>query len=230
MRYQEHLHTPEALAQEISGLYQKAPDLILLGSLGRAVIFNCLLQNPYLEFEARGQSPEKKIEEDIVMARDIDPIGAQLHNVADSEPFEVDITAFDSPRLRITQQGADWFLISDKRGVYEPLHPAVMEPIQGETVYGATAVTVPFQTHQAVFGIKDDMRPKDVDNYNFLRTNEKHNRQPLPLELYEPFDKLRALVNSGWLQCGRRIYRATVPNYLRQKAYPLTSRIKDKLA
>jgi len=76
MKYQAELHTPDALTAQIEAIYSQAPDTVLLGSLGRAVIYDRLLSNPNAEFETRGQVPERKLEDGLVVARDIDIISA----------------------------------------------------------------------------------------------------------------------------------------------------------
>ncbi|HET7827819.1 MAG TPA: hypothetical protein VFK97_03055, partial [Candidatus Saccharimonadales bacterium] len=122
MKYQAELHTPEALATQIAAIYSRAPDTILLGSLGRAVIFDRLLSNPNAEFEVRGQVPEHKLEDGEVIARDIDFIGRNARLLDPQNPFVVDF-AFDNRQISFRREGEDWFLVSERMEVYEPLHP-----------------------------------------------------------------------------------------------------------
>jgi len=104
-----------------------------------------------------------------------------------------------------------------------------MEPVEGESVYGASVITVPVQTHLAVFGLKGALRPKDQNNYSFLQQAAVRENSKLPEELYEPFDRMRVVANSGWFNNTRQIYRTVVPYRLRKKLAPASSFIVEKV-
>jgi hypothetical protein len=229
MRFDAEIHTPQALTAEIAGIYSRAPDSIFLGSLGRAVIYNRLYANPHAEFEARGQTAERKVENGEELARDIDIIGAEAERVGETAPFQVDFKAFDSRHVSFKRQGEDWFLVSERCGIYEPLHPDVMQPVEGESAYGAPVVTVPIRTHLAAFGLKGDLRPKDKANYRLLEQAASKVNSTLPDELYEPFEKLRVISTSGWFYHTRRAYRTVVPGRLRKKLAPVTGAVREKI-
>lgn len=229
MKFDERLHKPSALSDEVRIIYDTNPDTIILGSLGRAVLFGVLAGNPTAEFEARQELPERKIEYGEELARDIDVVATGTDSTENLGPFEVDREAFVCRQLSLVNQNGDWYLTSPNKGIYEELHPSVMEPVTGESVYGIKSTTVPLQTHQALFGLKGAMRPKDQSNLNFLKSLEELNKHALPPELYEPFDRLRVLANSGWLHQTRRAYRTVVPWPVRSRIVPITSRIKERL-
>ena len=229
MKFNASVHTPDALASQLEDIYRRRPDTLLLGSLGRAVIFGEISGNPVAEFEARQESPVWRVEDSEALSRDIDVIGIEGEGVLAPQLFEVDSHAFGSPRVRFVREGDDWFLVSENKGIYEPLHPASMELVEGETVYGVQVKTVPFQTHQALFGLKGSMRPKDQINLSFLSLHEGLGPTVLPPEVLEPFEKLRRVANSGIIHHGRRVYRTVVPITIRKKVYPLTGAIKERL-
>jgi len=229
MKYQEYLHTPSALSEQLENIHKTNPDALLIGSIGRSMLMGEFLGDSAAEFSYRNESPEKKIENGRSLARDIDVVNLYDTALPVTGPFEVDLIAFGSRHVKFIQEGDTWFLVSESQNVYEELHPAVMEPVIGETVYGARGKTVPFQTHQALFGLKGAMRPKDKSNLDFLSSYAAHNKNWLPEGFYEPFDKLRLAANSGWLHQTRRMYRTLVPFSMRQRMTPLTGALKERL-
>lgn len=229
MIYDERLHTPSALAGEIDMIYSRQPNALLVGSLGRAVIFGNLIGNSTAEFEARLENPVMKQEQGDLLARDVDVIAPATVETGDLLPFEVDQKAFGSRQVRFVHESGTWYLVSDSKGVYEELHPAVMEPVEGETVFGTRALTVPLQTHQALFGLKGAMRPKDQATRAFIGAYDGKNKTPLPQELYEPFDKLRKSANSGWFYHTRNLYRSVIPEPVRRAVVPVTDPVKQRL-
>lgn len=230
MKFDERVHTPSALASEIGELYSADPYALLVGSFGRAALFYAMRGDATTEFAARHEEPVGRVEFKEVQPRDIDVIASLPHDHSSLGPFKVDDRAFANRQVRIVQEGADWWLVSDSQRTYEPIHPAVMEPLEGESIYGIRARTVPLQTHQALFGLVGNIRPPDLRSLELLASLDHDDTNRLPAELYEPFDRLRDLANSGWFYHSRRAYRAIVPQTIRRKASPLASRLRSRLA
>ncbi len=185
-------HTPETLADQFNEVYAKYPEAILVGSLGRAAIYNDLIADPYREFVERGQHPLKKG----VSARDIDFIGVEADVVAHILPFWVDSTPYDDDSARIVKKDSQWFLTSNKK-LLEQLHPRVMEPVAATTIYGIPCTTISLETHLALHKIRGAFRSKDQTSLHLLMAlvQEQTGRATLPNELYGPFEKLHTLNN-----------------------------------
>ncbi|SRR3990167_11204785 len=220
-QFDASMHTPDALAGEIAELYERSPDTLLVGSLGRAVIYGSLIGNTRYEFDKRSQHPVDAGER----SRDIDVIAHT--DFGDLTPFDVDAT-FNGRWATIIQDGEDWYLVSQKQRTADLLHPAVMEPIAGETVFGIPCITVPARTHVELFGLKDAIRPKDLAARQLLAMTMNEDEQ-LPDELYSPFKKLQQLNNSGFVHRARQMYRMVMPYVVRRKLLPLTQPIKDRI-
>lgn len=230
MKFEEPLHTPSALMEELEAVYSDFPRTLLVGSLGRAVLYGEVLGDAMAEFQVRGETPERKVEYDEVVARDIDVVGSGSTHHAHLAPFEVDHHPYNCRQVRLLQDGQDWWLASETKNLHWPLHPAVMEPVEGETVYGVKAATVPHQTHLALFGLRGTMRPKDRANRDQLAALAVSTDKLLPPELLEPFDRLRVLANSGVMHHTRRLYRTVLPSSIRHKLAPHVHPIRDRFA
>lgn len=222
--YSPEIHTPDALNAEIARIYTSHPEALLVGSLGRAAAFNNLGHDPQVEFNYRRQNPLFAGSH----ARDIDIIPRHHGPIAD-KPFEIDDQVFYTPRAKLVSDGGDWFLVSDRRKFYEPLHPAVMEPQAAETVYGIKCMTVSLQTHLALFGLKGLMGPKVVQSLELTRKLGSASQLTTHEELYIPFEKLKALDLQGVYPFLQRHYRNLVPEDVRAKLCPVTRPLKNLL-
>jgi len=213
-------HTLEALAHEVSALQNKLPDARLTGSLGRSVIYSTLLGNPDYEFTTRGQEP-------LIVAgsaRDIDVLGTKPSLVSDFKPFEVDATGYSTSLLEFVRDGEDWFVVGRSHDFAEPVKPEVMEPITGEGTLGIEAVTLPPQTHLALYGLRGQIREKDIKTRDLLHEAVLARGQAdlYPDEFLEPLRQIAAINRSNLRVRVQNIYRRTVPNHIRVKAVPFT--------
>lgn len=220
----EHVHTPEALESEINRIYSQNIQPLVVGSLGRAAAFSSLGFRPDVEFQERGQDPLFYNG----ISRDIDVIEG-LSPVSEDEPFEIDKTVFNEPRVRIVRDGTDWFLLSDKKNFQAQLHEAVMEPVVSETVYGVPVTTVPIRTHLALFGLKGLMGKKVVHSRELTMRLASVPEDDVQAELYEPFAELKLLDQKGIYPFLQRHYRALVPEPLRIKLEPVITPLKQLL-
>jgi hypothetical protein len=123
------IHTAEALKVQIESLHRNNPSSILVGSLGRAVLYGNVLNNPYFEFQARNEEPLFNK----AGARDIDVITEDSLESAEG-PFQIDTACFKSKFNHIVCQNGDWYLVSEAHGFAEQLHPDTVEPIEGKSV------------------------------------------------------------------------------------------------
>ncbi|HSX28770.1 MAG TPA: hypothetical protein VLF60_04965 [Candidatus Saccharimonadales bacterium] len=208
LKYEATLHTPDALASQIEVLYQRDPDLLVMGSLGRASLFNAALAMPNIEYDARGETPLTSGKE----PRDIDIITTAVDMV--SHPFEVDTRAFRGTELAIIREGDDWILQSEQRGFSESLHPAVMEPVVAETVFGIPVQTVLAQTHLALTNCRPYLRPRDGISQRLLHQAQG---SQLPQELYAPFDRLMR-TRPDWRMRVNGLYNKYTPDAAKRVA------------
>lgn len=185
--YYASFHTYDSLAAQIAGVYQKYPDMLVVGSLGRATVFSSLLGDPEFEYTARGQHSLFAGD----TARDIDVIGAEHDFVVRTLPFWVDATSYDIGGTSIAKHGSDWVISVD--GHYEAaLHPSTMEPIEAETIYGIPCMTLPAETQLALLRVRGKFREKDVQTFSLL-ANLIDGRERLPVELYRPFEDVHEI-------------------------------------
>lgn len=222
--YSPQVHTAEALNDEIERMYSVHPGVLLVGSLGRAAAFKAMGYSPSIEFEHRGQDPLF----DGNGARDIDVIVGQDASVED-QPYEIDYQVYSGPRIKLIQEGEDWFLTSPKKNFYELLHPAVMEPVASETVHGISCTTLPVQTHLALFGLKGAMGPKVRQSQELTMRLGAIEESDLPTELYKPFAELKNLNRQGIYPFLQRQYHALLPEHIRARLDPVTRPLKSLL-
>jgi hypothetical protein len=191
--YSSEIHSKESLGTEL-GVIQDSGDTLIVGSLGRAVVYDSLFHDAEYEYRNRGEEPLKHG----VFSRDIDVIGIDPATAGRAGPFRVDAKVFDYPIVRIVKQDDAWWLLSPRRNFAEPLHPAIMEPVLGNTVYGINCRTVPLRTHLELYGLKGRLRHKDSRTRELLvHASESGGYDVLPDDLYGPFSALRALNNKG---------------------------------
>lgn len=214
------VYTPEALALELEAIVAYEPNVFIVGSLGRAVVFAQSGLNPTVEFDERGEQPLIKKRG----ARDIDTIGLSPRDNVDFRPFYVDRTALTKDAAAIVLQNGDWFLVSEKANYSQPLHPDVMEPVVGETIFGIECRTVSLQTHAHLFELFGVPRAKDNIAKNLISGIETSKPQ-LPTELYKPFDEIRAM-NDDVFATMQRAYWRLFPKSVRLGMRPFTQPIK----
>src|SRR3989344_49799 len=188
--YYPEFHTPENLRDQVAEVYNHYPDMLVVGSLGRATVFNTYRGDSNYEFTQRHQHPLHNGD----TARDIDVIGADQDHVARTLPFWVDATSYDIGGTQIAQQNGEWFISVD--GYYEAqLHPATMEPIEAETIYDMSCLAVPPETQMALLRVRGQLREKDVlissifsDLIGAIPAAKR-----LSSELFEPFEAVHQI-------------------------------------
>ncbi len=211
-------HTAEALASEASRLYTDYPDTRVVGSLGRSVIFNELLGDPIYEFRSRGQ--------DVLgvagRARDIDIITSGPSALEDYDPFEVETTGFSNSYIKFLCEGGDWFVVSDHHSFAEPLRPEVMEPVQGKGVLGIEFITLPAQTLLATYGLKGQLRNKDIRTRGMLKQAivDGDGQSSFPPAFLAPLTELAARNRSSLYVRAQDAYRRHIPDTIRSRAVP----------
>jgi len=219
------LHTPEALSAEIDTLYARAPETLLVGSLGRAILFGLLSGSQTTEFDYRGQTPEGRLG----MARDIDAIDAHVDD-SSFVPYPLDNTVFSNDTVELVHEGSQWHLVSRARNFAEPIRGEVMAPVEGKTVFSIPARTVPLSTLVALHGINGIMRDKDQDTLLLMHALvDLQDSKPLPEAFYEPFERLREMNARAFATKMRRLYRGFVPLPIRTQLLPVTRAIKTVL-
>lgn len=222
---QVETYTPEALEHQFEVLYQNFDRPIVIGSLGRAVAYNQLLGDPDFEFNARSQTPLV----DGNAPRDIDLLSTE-REAAKLGPYLVEPSVFDNPLVSIIREGEDWWCISELAGFAELVHPAVMEPLEGLTVFDIECTSLPPQTQVALFGLKGAMRVQDRMTRDLLgQVVSDCQGDLLPEEMYETFDVLRTLIANSTYGRVQAAYQRLAPDHLRHKLIPITKRIKYHL-
>ena len=223
-KFSPELHTPQTLAYEITALNEVSDSVRIVGSLGRGVIFERFFGKPTYEYDMRAQHPLHVQGQ----ARDIDTIG--LNNAAASQlsPFQVDASGFRNPYIDLVQEDTRWFLLANRYAFAEELEPDIMQVFEGETVYGIPARTLPPQTLIHLYGMKGQLRQKDMRTQAMLRAaidiQPTHAR--LTDKVFEPFTALKKINEGNSYIRAQDIYRRHVPNSVRVKVVPLMQRIK----
>lgn len=217
-------YSPAAFAAQLEVIYDREPDALVVGSLGRAVLHNAAHGDPFTEYNRRGQDPLNKGFE----ARDIDLLGTPKGMFDDTAPFEIDDTAFNSSEVAIVRDGQDWWLTSEERNFAEQLHPDVLQPVRGETVYGVACATVPAQTHLALYHARPILRLQDKVTSTLLEQTITSTNS-LPDELYQPFDALRQARTSK-LMVLSDVYNAFVPPSVDRYLQPIIGGTRARLA
>lgn len=223
--YNPTIHTAEALQDEINTIYGVEPNTLLVGSLGRAVLYGVYLNDAEYEYRANQESPILRSKKEV---RDIDAIGFTPAVAVEVGPYVVDTEAFDNRSVRISREGDDWVLESDCYRFAEQIPAAAMEPIEAYTVYDTPCQTVSVQTHLALLGgMYGLLRTKDIKNLQLLRQLADHEDVPhMPNELFAPFQRLAELNSTGWFPKAQFLYRTVVPQPVRHKLRPLAFAIK----
>jgi hypothetical protein len=224
IKFDGAIHTPSALSAEISSLYSHAPDARLVGSLGRSVVYGSLVGNPNHEFDIRGQDPLQAAG----VARDIDVLGVGIVPVDSLSPFEVDNTGYSGPFVEVVKDRDDWYLVSQRNGFAEQLHPEVMAPIVGEALFGIRAITFAPQTHLAIYGVNGQMRDKDErtkqELERIISLQDVHTSYPD--EFLKPFDELIELNRARLYLKAQKMYRSIMPNFVRVQAVPYLNKFR----
>ncbi|MDB5175798.1 MAG: hypothetical protein JWM81_656 [Candidatus Saccharibacteria bacterium] len=219
--------SPAALDHELSQLHTTMPNARLVGSLGRSIIYGRIYGDPEYEFNLRCQDPIGSV----ATPRDIDVAGIPANTGQAYRPFEIDTTGFAGPFLNIQAEGDTWFLIADRHGFAEELHPAVMEPQSGTAVLGISAVTVPAQTLVELYGLKESLRPKDIATRGMLTAAiaDSDRRDDFDEDFLNPFVRLRQLNTTDAYIRAQNIYRKYVPGSVRKHAVPHVQKLKKVL-
>jgi hypothetical protein len=220
--FRTNVYTSEALAAELEAITSYDPQVYIAGSLGRAVIFAKHGLSPVVEYEVRGQHPLGHGSK----PRDIDVIGIDPAVDVDFEPFAVDRTAFAKDVAAIVREGDSWFLVSKVANYSEQLHPDIMEPVEGNTIFDIPCRTLPLDTHRNLFDLAGHTRAKDHVARKLLTSVESTDR--LPAELFKPFEELRS-INTRLFTHLQRAYWCLVPENIRLGLRPITTRIKSSL-
>lgn len=202
------LHTPEALAAQVSEIYASDPDALLIGSLGRAILYGETYGDPLYEFRTRGERPEGYG----IKARDIDLVSSKQDDELPQGPFCTDTVAFKNPSVSIRKVGSDWVLASLKRGFEEVINPATMDPTVGTSILDIPGQTIPCQTQLALYHCRGGpLRRKDNLPIAMLRHLCTYTGMSLPKELYDPFNKLAELKMDRKEAAIRMIYQRLLP-------------------
>lgn len=225
--FQETVYTPEALDEEIQTLQALAPSTRVVGSLGRSVLFNQFMGDPYYEFNAREQSPLRVGDK----PRDIDIVGLPVKANLEAGPYTVDAFCFLNRFVSLVPDGTDWVLVSEKHKFAEIIKPETMEPVSGESVFGIRTSTVPPQTMLALYGVKGALRAKDIKTSEMLSglISSQPSSRLFPEEFLEPFRVVTAMNLNDFYIKAQDLYRKKVPNSIRVKAVPMMKFAKKYL-
>ncbi len=187
--FRPELHTPTNLHLQIEEIYSVDPSVLVVGSLGRAGIYNAVHGRPNYEFEARNQHPLKRDGE----ARDIDVISTRRHDLP-SRPYFTDTEAYADRQVGLRVENGEWILSANSE--FETLlDPAVMEPTQVETIYGIPCTTIPPETLLALIKVKGKLREKDEQAFSLLSqvVDRRPTNKRLPRSLLAPFEKVHEI-------------------------------------
>ncbi len=216
MRYQQKIHNPDSLQEQLDTIQRQNPDIRIVGSLGRSVLFGLIAHDPEIEYHTRSQKP---LYDHSGQARDIDVIG--LSNTTDTGSFPVDNIAFDNKSVSIWKHGSDWWLRSIDKKFSEQLHPDVMAPIIGTGTSNITAITVPLQTHLALTLSRGILRDQDNLSRYLLENVGRAQQHSLPTSLYKPFYDLSRMSHDTPLSTPRYVYRRFFPAKAKKAIDPL---------
>ncbi|MBX4190500.1 hypothetical protein KW794_00230 [Candidatus Saccharibacteria bacterium] len=219
MNYSPEAHTPQTLMRQVEGLYQRQPDIFLVGSLGRAAAYDMLTGVPYHEFDQSSivRRPDGT-------TRDIDVVNIDptlwFSSMNDlTRPFTVD--NFTSPRVGIENKIGTWVLKSKPLGFEAELDARLMEPVH-HRLLGVDVVTFHPQTHMALLGIKGDFREKDFNNKQKLqKAINNSDINLLPPELFEPFEELQESWTRDFVLRARDVYRQIMPKSIHRRLTPV---------
>ncbi len=155
------------------------------------------------------------------LARDIDVI-SDAEGVGGRDPYYADGEVWNSDEARLRREGDQWYLSSQKYHFFEPVHEAVMEPLEGTTVFGIPCLTVRPQTQVAAYGLSGLIRAKDIRTRRALQNSiVSQEENPLPDQYYEPFRQLASLKRPGLFFRARKVYVRHTPDAIRAKLRPV---------
>lgn len=176
---------------------------IVVGSIGRAVVFNELTGNPYVEFEARGQDPlvgrrsgwvDGRHVWDIPSPRDVDTIGGRKVRLVMDKPLvhPLQDTAFDNQEYHLTQDREGfWHAFTtpmDGRAGIHHKFPGEMFAIHaGSTIFGIECPTVSAALHYVLLA-NNPTRPQDEKAQRLLL--EVMPQEAIDLISTEPYRQL----------------------------------------
>lgn len=199
IKYHPEQHTPDALAEQVQNIYDNHPDILIVGSLGRAAIYEAILGDAEYEYKISGRKPTQRWSLD---AADIDLINAASLQVSGDELFEVDINTFGGDFVDIYHDEHNWVIHSVERGFRNLILPQVMKPVVSKTIYGADCRTVPLQTHLALVGMSGDFSFQDMEAFGALcDAADLAGSVEIPEVFFYPFNELRR-INSICLSLG----------------------------
>jgi hypothetical protein len=227
MRYSHLVHTPENLSEQIARI-QTNPDALVVGSLGRSVVYQQLVGDPDYEYLRRGEAPLHAGH----APRDIDIIGAEMPAEAAEGPFKIDTLCFSNFYVSLSRPtpGGPLLLASQRLGFCEEVDESVVQPVTGTGTLGIEITTVPAQTHRALFGLQGRLRKKDERTRALLDERLADQRSlPVNPRHYEPFDRLRTLNTQDKILWLAGCYRRFVPDQTRERLVPVARRVRGVL-
>jgi hypothetical protein len=149
---------------------------LVVGSLGRATLFQALTGNAAYELDTRGRGQDPLHYINILgslVHRDIDTIGRTL-NIKDwhaAYPHSIDEEWFRHPYCTIDNTGSGWQvsyrLHESDDLITAPLDPQIFSPFVGQTVLGIPCVTARPATHYALLN-SDNLRESDIQAKRLL--------------------------------------------------------------
>lgn len=184
MRYNQHLHTPEARESQLAAISERHPQILIVGSVGRAAVLGASLST------SKGRlRPE---------TRDIDLTSTDGGLVPltdeDNYPFPVDNALRQLIRSSVAEPYATVVFSPDRTDVSVELPSIVFEPYQ--TKVGSIAInTFHPDTLRRLHLICNSRRPKDVASIaGFDRALIDTDYQRLPDRYYAPLYELQHMV------------------------------------
>jgi len=162
--------------------------LLIVGSLGRAAIYNALLHDPMYEFTARGESALMSDQPGGRQGpRDVDIMGGEYTgHFSDYFPHRPDNGA---AHMITRDQNNDW-VFTNRVGNRVYLEPSLFESVNGETLYDVPCVTVRPATHVALITSRS-LCPKDILARQLLEgVLPAEERALLETSLYREFESI----------------------------------------
>lgn len=216
----------EVLAGQIERVVDAYPDALLVGSLGRATVYNEVYGDPLHEYRIRNQDPTRT---DCGEKRDIDLIGAPLEASEDTlGPFKIDTLAFNNNVIAIVKKGNDWLVRSSGRNYEEILAPEVFEPVEATTILGVRCKVPPAKTQLAIMSCTGIKRPKDKVTAEVLSKAIKDGGlDQVDQESLLPLYEVGVRNSKSPAAMIGRAYRMLLPEKVRLKASPLVTPIRE---
>lgn len=225
----EGVHTFEALSLQLERTRLVYPESLIVGTLGRAGVYNEVFDDPFVEYEARGQNPLTKYRGKSV--GDIDIIGGPSEDeCVGFGPFYMDIIAFGCSQMSITRKGTEWILGSSLHGYEEVIPPKALKPVKATTVYGAECMIPPAQTQLALLGLSGVDREQDIIARGIMeQAIQEGADDDVSSDDLAPFHELADLNRNSRFAQLRKFYRNTLPEPLRVKLSPAVQPIKKSI-